>query len=135
MVTNKVNMKALVLSGGGWKAVYQVGVLRGLLELNPELSYDIYLVSSAGALNASILASGNLKEQILILEDIWLNQIKGNYSIWKHKLIPRLFISMILPFSFFIILIFSQSIILSIFLGICSVLSWYLPYYIIIKTD
>jgi NTE family protein len=52
---------ALVLSGGGARGAYQVGVLQGLLEigcLHPEASSAAILVgSSAGAINAGMLAA------------------------------------------------------------------------------
>jgi len=51
---------ALVLSGGGARGAYQVGVLQGLLELGlvgDGGGFDILLGSSAGAINASILAA------------------------------------------------------------------------------
>jgi NTE family protein len=48
-------MKALVLSGGGSKGAYQVGVLRKLL-VDDGNRYDLVAGISVGAINASILA-------------------------------------------------------------------------------
>src|SRR5258705_13858562 len=42
----------LVLSGGGARAAYQVGVLRGLTRWLPDLRFDVVTGVSAGALNA-----------------------------------------------------------------------------------
>jgi NTE family protein len=49
---------ALVLSGGGARGAYQVGVLRGLMDLAvPPPHFDILVGSSAGAINAGGLAA------------------------------------------------------------------------------
>jgi NTE family protein len=128
-------MRALVLGGGGWKAAYQVGVLRGLLDKNPDLDYDIYTGASAGALNAAVLASGPLKKQLPILEDLWLNKIKGNSSVWNHKLLPRLGLAMLFPFALFGTALVVPSFWLSVLIGVGSVASWYLPYHVLTKTD
>jgi NTE family protein len=48
---------ALVLSGGGARAAYQVGVLRGLSRRFPELAPPIVTGVSAGAINAAWLAA------------------------------------------------------------------------------
>ena len=65
-------MKALVLSGGAGKGSFHVGVLRGLLNKDKDLDYDIYVGSSAGAFNAGVLAGGSLKNTLPILEEIWM---------------------------------------------------------------
>jgi NTE family protein len=68
---------ALVLSGGGARGAYQVGVLRGLLDLGviPEHStgFDVLVGSSAGSLNAGALAAyaDDLDEAVARLEDVW----------------------------------------------------------------
>jgi len=43
---------AIVLSGGGARAAYQVGLLRCLAELAPEYRFPIVTGVSAGAINA-----------------------------------------------------------------------------------
>lgn len=48
---------ALVLSGGGARAAYQVGVLAALTERVPELDVPIFTGVSAGAINATSLAA------------------------------------------------------------------------------
>jgi len=50
---------ALILSGGGARAAYQVGVLRGVMEILPRdrLPFEIICGTSAGAINAVFLAA------------------------------------------------------------------------------
>ncbi len=65
---------ALVLSGGGARGAYQVGVLRGLVELGllPE-PLDVLVGSSAGAINAAMIAAwaDRPAEGIARLEKLW----------------------------------------------------------------
>ncbi|NIU67120.1 MAG: patatin, partial [Actinobacteria bacterium] len=49
-------MNGLVLSGGGARAAYQVGVLSYISEHAPEIAYPILTGVSAGAINAAYLA-------------------------------------------------------------------------------
>ncbi|WP_299020779.1 patatin-like phospholipase family protein, partial [uncultured Tepidimonas sp.] len=51
--------RALVLMGGGARTAYQVGVLRALARLlpGPRLPFDVLVGTSAGALNATFVAS------------------------------------------------------------------------------
>jgi len=78
-------MKALVLSGGGVKGAYQVGVLKYLLG-EKNTNYDIICGVSVGALNAAGLCNGKKTpaESIEWLENFWLTQICGNSSIYKR---------------------------------------------------
>ena len=48
---------AIVLTGGGARAAYQVGVLRGIGRRLPDARFDIIHGVSAGAINAAFLAS------------------------------------------------------------------------------
>jgi NTE family protein len=50
---------ALILSGGGARAAYQVGVLRAVMEIQgrDELPFDVICGTSAGAINAVFLAA------------------------------------------------------------------------------
>ena len=60
----------LVLSGGGAKGAYQVGVLKALLELGA--SIDLVAGASMGALNGAVLASApSLAEGVQRLERLW----------------------------------------------------------------
>jgi NTE family protein len=64
---------ALVLTGGGARGAYQVGVLRALARHFPDLSFPILVGVSAGAINASFLAAhpGNLAEATEELYGVW----------------------------------------------------------------
>ena len=48
---------ALVLSGGGARGAYQVGVLRQIARQHPELRFPVITGVSAGAINATFIAS------------------------------------------------------------------------------
>ena len=62
----------LVLSGGGAKGAYQVGILKSLVENN--IQVDAVAGASIGALNAAVLASApTLKEGTARLEELWLS--------------------------------------------------------------
>lgn len=68
-------MRGLVLSGGGARAAYQVGVLRGLADLlaADRSPFDIIVGTSAGAVCASVLAAEahRWREGVLALETVW----------------------------------------------------------------
>lgn len=131
-------MRALVLSGGGVKGAFQLGVLRELLNNNPELDYDVYTGISVGALNASLLASDKLSTTLPELENTWFEKVKGNHSIWKHHL-WKYILSAICIILFFVILafltfIFSAPKLLTIILGCLALGSFYIPYYALMNT-
>lgn len=68
----------LILSGGGARAAYQVGVLKAISDILPqgyESPFDIICGTSAGGLNASGIATmaDNLRNGVNLLEDIWAN--------------------------------------------------------------
>lgn len=70
----------LILSGGGARAAYQVGVLRAISEMLPTACaspFGIICGTSAGGLNATGLATHAhcLQEGIALLEEVW-----GNFS-------------------------------------------------------
>ena len=64
---------AIVLSGGGARAAYQVGTLRYLARVRPELQIPIITGVSAGGINASFLAShpGPLRAAAEGLARLW----------------------------------------------------------------
>lgn len=66
---------ALVLTGGGARAAYQVGVLRCIARRLPDARLDIITGVSAGAINAMFLASrsGPLRETVEELTNVWAN--------------------------------------------------------------
>lgn len=65
---------AVVLSGGGARAAYQVGVLSAIAERAPTLTIPIITGVSAGAINAAYLAShpGPLPTAVTHLKGQWL---------------------------------------------------------------
>ncbi|MBI5362878.1 MAG: patatin-like phospholipase family protein [Planctomycetes bacterium] len=64
---------ALVMGGGGARAAYQAGLLRGLVRLHPEFAPSIVTGVSAGAINAACLASraGPFGERVEFLVELW----------------------------------------------------------------
>jgi len=69
---------ALVLSGGGARGAYQVGVLKAIAEWLPEdapCPFEVLVGTSAGALNAAALGARahSLREAVQSLEDVWSN--------------------------------------------------------------
>jgi len=66
-------MLAISLGGGGARAAYQVGVLRGIARRWPGLRFDILTGESAGAINAAFLGAhpGPLAEAIDDLARLW----------------------------------------------------------------
>lgn len=69
---------ALVLSGGGARAAYQVGVLQALAEILPashKNPFPIICGTSAGAINALAIAShtGSFRESVTDLVGMWQN--------------------------------------------------------------
>ena len=64
---------ALTLGGGGARAAYQVGVLRAIARLYPDLRIPLLTGVSAGAINISHLANhtGSFREQIDGLTELW----------------------------------------------------------------
>ncbi len=68
---------ALIMPGGGARAAYQVGVLKGLAALQQDTvrnPYPILCGTSAGAINAVALASQmhNFQNAVAYLEELWL---------------------------------------------------------------
>ncbi|MGH9422669.1 MAG: patatin-like phospholipase family protein, partial [Thermoanaerobaculia bacterium] len=64
---------ALVFTGGGARAAYQVGVMRCLARRLPKMTLDVITGVSAGAINALFLASrrGALADIVDELCDVW----------------------------------------------------------------
>src|SRR6267143_1809932 len=64
---------ALVMSGGGARAAYQVGMLRWLARRHPDLHVPILTGVSAGAINAAFLASrpGDFRARVERLAQLW----------------------------------------------------------------
>ena len=69
---------AIVLTGGGARAAYQVGVLRAIADLVPRDAgnpFPIVCGTSAGAINAVAIAAdaGNFRRAVLRLQAVWKN--------------------------------------------------------------
>jgi len=83
--------RALVLSGGGAKGAYQVGVLKHLLG-NLCTKYDALCGISVGAINAGYLAMfkhGEEKHSAKLLEKIWRNlKTRDIYVSWVDAAKP-----------------------------------------------
>jgi len=64
---------AVMLTGGGARAAYQVGLIKGIACHFPNLHFQIITGVSAGAINAVFLASkpGSLEEKAYALERMW----------------------------------------------------------------
>lgn len=131
-------MKALICSGGGSKGIFQVSVLRVLLDNNPDLDYDIYSGISAGSLNSALLATGPLKETLPQLEKIWLEEVKGNHSIWHHHLWRYILCGICLIVLFvtcaFISFIFDANKLITIVFILLSLCSLYVPFFSLKRT-
>src|SRR6202050_3797806 len=67
----------LVLTGGGARSAYQVGVLRALTELLPRARnpFPIIVGTSAGAVAAGVLAAEahQWRRAVVGLEEVWAN--------------------------------------------------------------
>ncbi|EKE84227.1 patatin-like phospholipase family protein [Idiomarina xiamenensis] len=88
---------ALVLTGGGARAAYQVGVLRGIADMVPRnysVPFPILCGTSAGAVNATSLAcyASCFHLGVKKLEWVWKNfrtdQVyqSGYWQVWRHVL-------------------------------------------------
>ncbi len=85
---------ALVLTGGGARAAYQVGVLRGIARRFPDARFDIITGVSAGAINAAFLASrspqisGAIEELVALWNDLAVDKVfrVDVRSLLKHLL-------------------------------------------------
>src|SRR5512145_957456 len=68
----------LILTGGGARAAYQVGVLKAIAEFLPRYAHNpfpVICVTSAGALNAAAIAANaqNFRKSVQYLANNWKN--------------------------------------------------------------
>ncbi|HEX6638124.1 MAG TPA: patatin-like phospholipase family protein [Steroidobacteraceae bacterium] len=72
-----ISRAGLILTGGGARAAYQVGILRALSEIrpDPEWPFPIIVGTSAGAVSASILAANVTRwhQSIHEIVEVWAN--------------------------------------------------------------
>jgi len=88
------NSLALVLSGGGARAAYQVGFLRCLARHFPDLDIPIITGVSAGAINAAFLANyqGTFAEAVEELSNLWLGlTVDQVFCVDTLKLLKNVF--------------------------------------------
>ena len=78
-------MRALVLSGGGSKGAYQIGVWKALRELN--IKIDIVTGTSAGALNAALITQNTYRRAIDTWKKINLNILFGEDAIESDEIV------------------------------------------------
>lgn len=75
--SSDISRAALILTGGGARAAYQVGVLKAFAEIDrsPRWPFPIIVGTSAGAVAASILAGnvGRWRESVAEIEQVWAN--------------------------------------------------------------
>ena len=74
----RLSKTGLIMTGGGARAAYQVGVLRALSELLPRHVHNPFSIicgTSAGAINAAVLAAdaGNFRRAVRRLMTVWKN--------------------------------------------------------------
>ena len=89
-MTENIPKTGIVLSGGGARAAYQVGVLKAIYQQIPKGTHNPFPIicgSSAGAINATILAcyAGQYRIGMRHLESVWSNfhvnhVFKSDYS-------------------------------------------------------
>lgn len=73
---------AVVMSGGGARAAYQVGVLRELSRALPHLQPKVICGASAGAINAAYLAAHT---------GPFAERVEGLYHLWRNVEIDKIF--------------------------------------------
>ncbi len=92
---------AVILTGGGARAAYQVGLLKGIARHFPRLKFQIITGVSAGAINAIYLAArpGTLAEKAEELDRMWceLNCDSIYHFDWKVLLPFRSALASVLP--------------------------------------
>lgn len=87
-----MSTNALILSGGGARAAYQVGVLRAVADILPKLHnpFPIICGTSAGAINATAMAAhpGEFRTAAIDLADTWRSLEIDN--VFKTGWVPLL---------------------------------------------
>lgn len=69
-------MRAIVLSGGGSKGSYQIGVWMALRKLN--IKYDIVCGTSVGALNGALMVQNNFYKALLLWRKVDMKLLFGS---------------------------------------------------------
>lgn len=85
----------LVLSGGGARGAYEVGVIRYLADIG--LEPDMYAGASIGALNGAVLVSaGSLRAGARKLESVWRELVRGQVLEVNGAAIGRALVYLVL---------------------------------------
>ncbi|MGE5455947.1 MAG: patatin-like phospholipase family protein [Ignavibacteriales bacterium] len=91
--------RALVLSGGGSRGAYQIGVWKALRELN--IKYDIITGTSVGALNGAFMVQDNFEEVMEFWSNINFKEVFNDTFFEKENLNKRKVIGKYLNDAFF----------------------------------
>jgi len=88
-----INMKAIVLSGGGAKGSYQIGFWKAIRKLN--IDFDVITGTSVGALNGALMIQDSYKDALklwknisykgILKDDIDVEEIKKTYVKYALK--------------------------------------------------
>ncbi|NOZ96092.1 MAG: patatin-like phospholipase family protein [Acidobacteria bacterium] len=73
--------RALVLSGGGVRGIFQAGVIGRLAERG-ENGWEVFTGVSAGAINAFLAAQDRVRE----MEDLWVRQAENGLTAFRSRL-------------------------------------------------
>src|SRR5690606_32257242 len=85
----------LVLSGGGARGAYEVGVIRYLADIG--LEPDMYAGASIGALNGAVLVSaGSVRAGARKLESVWRELVRGQVLEVNGAAIGRALVYLVL---------------------------------------
>lgn len=76
-------MKAIVLSGGGSKGAYQMGVWKALKKLN--IKYDIVTGTSVGAINGALMVQGEYRKAIKLWKELSFELLFGKKDFQDVK--------------------------------------------------
>lgn len=80
----RIMKRAIVLSGGGSKGSYQIGVWKALRKLN--IKYDIVTGTSVGALNAALMTQNTYFKAVRLWKNMCFDKVIGS-SIDEDKII------------------------------------------------
>ena len=75
--------RAIVLSGGGSKGAYQMGVWKALLKLN--IKYDIVTGTSVGALNAALMTQKTYYRGLNLWKNLNYKMIFKDYDSFSDE--------------------------------------------------
>jgi NTE family protein len=78
--------RALVISGGGSKGAYAVGVIKSLMEAVPAVPFDIFIGTSTGALIVPFAASGDIDKLIQFYTSVTTDNIVSHGNLGERVL-------------------------------------------------